>query len=99
MKLTERELDELERSRKRADSQFHDVPRGKLAALFDRVRRDLADRVPPEEIERRIADGYNMPDTCLAIAPLQRCEHHPYQDNCSICAPRWGHVGAFVRAR
>ena len=86
------------------------VRRSVLADILDRVRQDLADRVPPEEIERRLAgnpDPENPGQICfayntfgwVALEPLKACEHNAYIDNCSRCAPRWGWTGPKVVAK
>jgi hypothetical protein len=81
--------------------------RSVLADILDRIRQDLAARVPPEEIERRLA-GNPGPDSAYlgansayaynqygwpALAPLENCEHEAHTDNCLSCAPRWGWRG------
>lgn len=73
-----------------------------MAALLDKIRQDLAARVAPEEIERRLAGpndsglAYNHPGW-PALAPLTACDGpahaNPHIDNCGLCAPRWGFLG------
>lgn len=76
------------------------VRRTVVAEILDRVRQDLADRVAPEEIERRLAGSagsgaYNQAGF-PALEPLKVCAHNAHTDNCGACAPRWGHTGAKV---
>lgn len=71
------------------------VKRTIVAELFDHVRRDLANRIPPEEIEARLARGYDI-HGAPELAPLTVCHHEPHTDNCWACAPRWGHIGPKV---
>ncbi len=81
--------------------------RSALADLLDLVRRDLAARVPHEEIEARLAgypDVNQFPEQhgalfayntigWPALEPLKKCDHDERNDNCGVCAPRWGWTG------
>lgn len=70
------------------------VKRTIVAEILDKVRQDLAARVPHETIEERLAIGYvyNHP----RLEPLQACPHDVYTDNCMACEPRWGWTGVKV---
>lgn len=77
------------------------MSREAMAELLDKIREDLAARVAPEEIERRLAGArfgyaYNHPGW-PALPPLSVCEGsahaNPHIDNCLSCAPRWGFLG------
>jgi hypothetical protein len=73
------------------------IKRSQAAALLDLIRRDLAQRTPPAEIEARIARGYGRsPYELPAIPPLEVCDHDQRNDHCGVCAPRWGFVGVYV---
>jgi hypothetical protein len=76
------------------------VKRSIVAEILDRVRCDLADHVPAEEIERRLAceDGAYRISGAPVIEPIEKCLHEggAYTDNCMACAPRWGHAGSKV---
>lgn len=75
------------------------VRRSVVAEIFDRVRQDLAARVAPEEIERRLATGHyrgSFHGPTPALPPLVACEHGAYTDACYTCAPRWGWTGPKV---
>jgi hypothetical protein len=70
------------------------MKRSLAADLLDRIRVMLAERMPPEEIERRIMEYPHH------VPALTRChgEAHtnPHIDNCGVCAPRWGWIGSRI---
>ncbi len=84
------------------------VKRTIVAEILDRVRQDLAARVPHEEIERRLAGatekrGYSDEGAyrihgAPSIPPLVECVHEggAFTDNCLACAPRWRWAGPKV---
>lgn len=80
-----------------------------MAEILDKVRQDLAARVPHAEIERRLNRYHGFVDGAQyagaygingapSLAPLKECVHEggEYTDNCMACAPRWGFTGIKV---
>lgn len=70
------------------------IPRKTAAEMLDDIREMLQARKTPEEIEEMLSRDYE-------IAPLEKCtgEAHsnPHIDNCMVCTPRWGVVGAKIK--
>lgn len=72
------------------------LTRSKAAKLIGDVRKLLAARKSPEEIERALQENYG-------VDPLVSCpgEAHQngHQDHCGVCMPHWGYVGPEVTVR
>lgn len=74
--------------------------RKQTARMIDELRVLLAKRASPEQIERMLF-------ICYQLNPLDACpgaahkvgpgEANGHQDNCSMCAPRWGWCGEAVK--
>lgn len=72
------------------------LPRTHAARLIEDVRKLLALRQSPEDVERFLDRQYG-------ISALEACtgsaHKNPHIDNCGVCAPRWGWVGQEVKVR
>ena len=73
------------------------MARRDAAGLIDRVRSLLAQKTPPENIEKVLEREFQ-------VKPLQPCRgeaHNPEVggmiDHCGCCAPRWGWEGARIK--
>lgn len=74
-------------------SQFK-LPRKDVARAFDRVRSMLALRIAPEAIERVLVEEFNIP---ALVDCTGEAHSNSYIDNCGLCAPRWGIMGAELK--
>jgi hypothetical protein len=70
-----------------------DMRRSRAAEMIDDIREALASRTAPEAIEAMLQNYYQ-------VEPLRACDGAAHSnvhiDNCGVCMPRWGYVGAKV---